>query len=522
MGDHMLQELVKSKTVPVAFVMVGSLFMASCSSSVSRFDFPVFGLSNSGAQTRSVSSLSGGARLGQGGGDFASYPDGRAEKSAQADYDSGLASTGSSSLNTRSSYLPPQIAAPEVRSARYEVNDNRERSLDRSARGTYEGRGRAALDRSDQAPYNPAPMKPIIEKPVVEAHRSFLPSEPTGYKYNTDTVRSAIRRASARPVHKRLASRQPVRSVRSLATPRRGGDSVIVAPGDTLYSIGRRYNVPVMKLMEINNLSDSSLKVGQRILLPGGAGRPVPASHDTASAHHTPVAAVSSGTYTVRSGESFQSIAKKNGVTTAQLADINGITDTGAIRPGEVLILPTRRKSVSRHASLSHRAGIVRKKMVRSKTTSGSGKRKVTSVAKTSRRPGAIPHKARGQIAFRWPVRGRIIGKFGPRANGTNNDGINLAVPEGTKVKAAESGVVAYAGNELKGYGNLVLIRHSNGWVSAYAHNAKLLVKRGDKIRRGQVVARAGTTGSVAQPQLHFELRKGSKPVDPLKYMAGS
>ena len=112
--------------------------------------------------------------------------------------------------------------------------------------------------------------------------------------------------------------------------------------------------------------------------------------------------------------------------------------------------------------------------------------------------------------SFRWPVQGRIISEFGTKPDGGHNDGINVAVPAGTSVKAAENGVVAYAGDELKGYGNLVLVRHSNNWVSAYAHNEEILVKRGDQVRRGQVIAKAGRTGQVNQPQLHFELRKGS------------
>ena len=101
----------------------------------------------------------------------------------------------------------------------------------------------------------------------------------------------------------------------------------------------------------------------------------------------------------------------------------------------------------------------------------------------------------------------------------STNDGINLAVPLGTEVHAAESGVVAYAGSELKGYGNLVLLRHDNGWVTAYAHNDELLVKRGDTVKRGQVIAKAGKTGSVDRPQVHFELRQGSRPVDPIPYL---
>ena len=115
--------------------------------------------------------------------------------------------------------------------------------------------------------------------------------------------------------------------------------------------------------------------------------------------------------------------------------------------------------------------------------------------------------------------RGTVLAGFGKRPDGTHNDGVNISVPLGTDVVAADSGTVAYAGNELKGYGNLVLIRHDNGWVSAYAHADTLLVKRGDSIKRGQVIAKAGKTGTVDQPQVHFELRQGSKPVDPLPHM---
>jgi murein DD-endopeptidase MepM/ murein hydrolase activator NlpD len=119
---------------------------------------------------------------------------------------------------------------------------------------------------------------------------------------------------------------------------------------------------------------------------------------------------------------------------------------------------------------------------------------------------------------FRWPARGRVIAGFG--ANG-GNEGINIAVPEGTPVKAAEAGTVTYAGSEVKGYGNLVLIRHENGFVSAYAHNGSLSVKRGEQVKRGQVIATSGQTGNVTSPQLHFEIRKGATPVDPMKHLGG-
>jgi len=115
-----------------------------------------------------------------------------------------------------------------------------------------------------------------------------------------------------------------------------------------------------------------------------------------------------------------------------------------------------------------------------------------------------------------------VIAAYGAKTNGKVNDGINLAVPEGTPIKAADDGVVAYAGNELKGYGNLVLVRHSNGYVTAYAHASELDVKRGDVVKRGQVIAKSGQTGEVQSPQLHFEIRKGSTPVDPLQFLNGA
>jgi len=139
----------------------------------------------------------------------------------------------------------------------------------------------------------------------------------------------------------------------------------------------------------------------------------------------------------------------------------------------------------------------------------------VATPVKAAEATGALP-------TFRWPVRGKVITSYGAKTNGKSNDGINLAVPEGTPVKAAEDGVVAYSGNELKGYGNLVLVRHSNGYVTAYAHASELMVKRGDTIKRGQTIAKSGQSGEVGSPQLHFEIRKGSSPVDPLQFLNGA
>jgi murein DD-endopeptidase MepM/ murein hydrolase activator NlpD len=118
-----------------------------------------------------------------------------------------------------------------------------------------------------------------------------------------------------------------------------------------------------------------------------------------------------------------------------------------------------------------------------------------------------------------WPLRGEIVSDFGGKPGGLQNDGINIGAPRGTPIRAADNGTVVYAGNELRGFGNLLLIRHRDGWVTAYAHAEELLVKRGDQVRRGQAIARVGSTGNVATPQLHFEVRKGSRPLNPRDYL---
>jgi murein DD-endopeptidase MepM/ murein hydrolase activator NlpD len=129
------------------------------------------------------------------------------------------------------------------------------------------------------------------------------------------------------------------------------------------------------------------------------------------------------------------------------------------------------------------------------------------------------PAAGSGKGPFAWPVQGKVISAFGSSKDGTKNDGINIAAPSGAPVVAAADGVVAYAGNELRGFGNMILIRHEGGYVTAYAHNASLLVKKGDKVKRGQTIARVGATGSVFGPQLHFEIRKGTQPVDPMTFL---
>lgn len=128
------------------------------------------------------------------------------------------------------------------------------------------------------------------------------------------------------------------------------------------------------------------------------------------------------------------------------------------------------------------------------------------------------PPPRSGRI-FQWPVSGKVALGFGRQAGGSHNDGINISAPRGSSVVAAENGIVAYAGNELRGFGNLLLIKHADGFMTAYAHNQQLLVERGQKVNKGQVIARVGSSGSVATPQLHFEIRRGRTAVDPLRYL---
>ncbi|SDP15195.1 Murein DD-endopeptidase MepM and murein hydrolase activator NlpD, contain LysM domain [Filomicrobium insigne] len=332
------------------------------------------------------------------------------------------------------------------------------------------------------------------------------------------------------------------------------GQTIVVQSGDTLYGLSRRHGVELAELMSVNGLTSSQLHPGQRLTLPGGASA-APRSYNspsqtasvqqpsTYSAPTTTRTATQSdwgGSYTVVSGDSLYNIARRHGTTTRELQRHNGISDPRRVMPGTVLRVPgygsdTSTVAQTRSEPQPQRVASLDNNYTRTDATpsaspaapSASQSRQVTQPRGVRTVSIAPPTHTQTQSAdtsssaskLRWPVRGRVIDNFGPRSDGTHNDGVNLAVPAGTDVHAAEEGVVAYAGSELRGYGNLILLRHSNGWVTAYAHNDAMNVKRGDKVTRGQVIAKAGKTGQVDQPQLHFELRMGSKPVDPLPYL---
>jgi murein DD-endopeptidase MepM/ murein hydrolase activator NlpD len=228
----------------------------------------------------------------------------------------------------------------------------------------------------------------------------------------------------------------------------------------------------------------------------------------------------------LKAGESLYSIARQHGVALAELQRVNGITEPTRVRAGTVLFVPGSGPASAEATPAAERIPVAAPRASLGAPGTAGQPRMLNTPAEqktaslTDRSSDASAPAAEAAAGrFRWPARGRVIASFGKRPDGTHNDGINIAVPQGTEVHAAENGRVAYAGNELKGYGNLVLIRHDNGWVSAYAHADQILVKRDDVVRRGQVIAKAGKTGTVDQPQLHFELRQGAKPVDPLPHM---
>jgi murein DD-endopeptidase MepM/ murein hydrolase activator NlpD len=227
--------------------------------------------------------------------------------------------------------------------------------------------------------------------------------------------------------------------------------------------------------------------------------------------------------HVVAPGETLTKIAHQYGKSVAEIAKANNILPYSKVSIGDRIIVPGARISsakpeVDQAAAPSKPAS----NKVAAGTVPAQSASMVTPTVETPSTDTSVKAAVEASPGFRWPVRGRIIAGFGPKPNGQQNDGIDVAVPENTPVKAAEDGVVAYAGNELKGYGNLVLVRHPNGYVTAYAHAKELLVKRGDQIRRGDVIAKSGQSGNVDAPQLHFEVRKGSAPVDPMQFLNGA
>lgn len=275
--------------------------------------------------------------------------------------------------------------------------------------------------------------------------------------------------------------------------------SVAVASGDSLSRIAARAGVSVGALADENKLSPPyTLEVGQVIHIPAGR-------------YHR-----------VKPGETGIAIAQAYSIKWSTVVAANRLTPPYALAAGQMLRLPSKRTVAAMTLEERARAftlnidDLITGSEPAAAPAPKPGAAKPRSTTPTPK-PVAEPAVFAGR--FVWPVEGRILSGFGPKSGGRYNDGINIKSTAGTPVRAAADGVVAYAGDGLEGFGGLVLLKHGDGWITAYAHNEALLVARGDQVKRGDIVARVGSTGSVDEPQLHFEIRRGRTPVDPLKQL---
>ncbi len=287
-----------------------------------------------------------------------------------------------------------------------------------------------------------------------------------------------------------------------------------VVSGDTLYSISKRYQIPMRDIAVENRLrAPFKLYDGQRLKLPPPQ------------------------VYTVRSGDTLYEISRLFGVNQSEIARTNNLRSPYTLYPGQNLRLPsaarvapkiaTVRPSTSapqRSSSSSHSASSSSSVASSAKTNKSSAPKSSMAKSSTASSKPSSPTKTasipkRSSSKFGWPLRGKLVSSFGPKKNGLHNDGINISAPKGTPVRAAENGVVVYAGSALKGSGNLILLRHDGQWMTAYAHMDGLMAKKGDTIRRGQTIGTVGSSGSVSTPQLHFEVRRGTEALNPKNYL---
>ncbi len=326
------------------------------------------------------------------------------------------------------------------------------------------------------------------------------------------------------PVNRSIKSNAP-----PVLSPRSGlskNTAVTVLPGQTVYSIARANGVSLRSLIEENGLTPPYvLAIGQTLRLPQVT------------------------TYVVAAGDTVSIIAQRLNIDMRLLVNMNNIRAPYLIRVGQRLRLPRTRGGglpavqftsatskqptekpvqvptvmalpLSRPESIAPHRATARTPSTAAKAVTKAAVKAVQNRSAPAKRHRNLTPAPRSRSKFLVPVNGRVIGRFGPRKGGLHNDGINIAAPVGAPIKAAENGVVAYAGAGFGGFGNLLLIKHADGWISAYGHARKLLVKRGAKVRRGQVIATVGKSGAVTRPQLHFELRRGSRALNPEKYIS--
>jgi len=278
-----------------------------------------------------------------------------------------------------------------------------------------------------------------------------------------------------------------------------------VQPGDTVYAIARRFSVPPAEIIDENDLRASyNLKVGQALKLPKGATAvPAAAVERRVVARDT--------LYAVQRGDTLYSISRAAKVSPEAIAQANRLRAPYTLSVGQQLLIPQAPSDSALYAG-----GITSKPRSNpSKINNAtSAPLDLGDLARTA--SYSQPEPAKPSSFFEWPVKGAIIASYGSGDVGRRNDGVNIAAPAGTPVRAAADGEVVYRGSELDGFGNLLLIKHADGFVTAYAHNDAMLVKKGDNVRQGQMIAKVGDSGAVTSPQLHFEVRQNLKSIDPV------
>lgn len=298
--------------------------------------------------------------------------------------------------------------------------------------------------------------------------------------------------------------------------------------GDTLYKLSKEFNVEVRSLIDSNELrAPYLLTPGQKLVLPKALF------------------------HTVDSGDTVYAISRSYGVDMNRLITVNNLNSPYSLRKGQKLRLPSKvsageeaRAQIAQNPAKEEPEFVAQRNNVEisdigdikpSRTVQGVPEPLLRAntepspilkpAAKYASRPADIQAETTKYaenykpVNFKWPTSGRIISSFGPKDGGLYNDGINISVTEGTPVIAAEDGTVVYSGNELRGYGNLLLIKHNNGFLTAYAHTKDMKVSKGQAVSKGQVIALVGKTGHVSKPQLHFSIRKGRKAIDPMIYL---
>ena len=312
-------------------------------------------------------------------------------------------------------------------------------------------------------------------------------------------------------------------------TTTKSDDTITVAKGNTLYSLARKNGMNVSELAKINNLQEPyTLSIGQKLTTRSGAVKqeiPNVVSTEKITTKETVKPTVAKRVdlmeITVQKGDTLYSLSRKYEIPVNDLAVMNKLSSPFTLSVGQKIKVPKLNNVKTASVSeIKNESG----KAVGTKITPAQKSDNSTTVA-SKEKISSDPQKqlpkmvARSGSKFSWPVRGKILSAYGAKNNGLFNDGINISAPIGTAVKAAENGVVAYAGNEVKGMGNLIIIQHSDGWMTIYAHLDSMSVKRGTRVTVGNQIGRVGKTGKVDEPQLHFEIRKGTKAYNPTQYL---